>query len=280
MSRYIRFGAGGSIISVRPPQWGYTVDVQLPLTINALAGHNYGSWDDAAAGTYDGRLCKCSFLMNETDANAMQDFFMDPTKGRGATVNLALGTNSGFYPGGPDKTSSGDFSVACVELEPSGMLHRPMKWFDISVTLQVLSMPVTSVPTQRDQGNLQIGTVTGLRYPQDGYGIEILNSCGVAVGMANTISVTDIGTDADRHETKIRLTGNTSKMAALANEFAVTIRNNDFSIITQANNYPYGRAKGGSGTFTSQLISNVLTFTHYGFDQWAMEFRASLKAVA
>ena len=102
----------------------------------------------------------------------------------------------------------------------------------------------------------------------------------IVPGMAGSISTIDRGTDADRYESEVKLTGNTSKMAALANEFVATIRGNDFSIITQASNYPYGRTKGGAGTFTSQLISNILTFTHYGFDQWSMGFKASLRAVA
>ena len=278
MSKTIRFGAQGSIVAIKPPQWGYKVDVQLPLTINPVAGHTYGIRDDGA--TYDGRLCRCSFLLNATDSNSLQDFFMDPAKGRGESVSLSLGTNSGFYPGGPDKGDAGNFTIAGTNLVPSGMLHKPIKWFDMSLDAQILSCPTYSLPPQRSQGNLQIGGVSGLRYPQDGYGVEVGSSCLIVPGMANTVAVVDIGTDADTCETVVRLTGNTANMAALINEFVTNIRGNDFSIITQANNYPYGRLKGGAGTFTSQLISNVLSFTHYGFDQWMVEFRASLRAVA
>lgn len=274
MASTITFSNGAESISINTPQWGYKALIQLPLHYTRRSEPKYGIYDDGVA--YDVRILQlASYLTDATDMGAINGFFNDSTKGRGEDVSMNLGTNSGFYPFGPDKGDAGVFTVRPIAYTQGGQLHRPYKWWDTGISLLMVSAPSYALPAQVDDGPMQIGSITGIRYPQDGFNPPSQYQIKNVVTLDSTAHEVDRKSTADRYETEFTVSGNQTKMAALLNYLVLSARGNDFNIIPGSNTYAYGYDKGASGTYLSQMLNSTLTVTHTHYDNFSLPLKLS-----
>jgi hypothetical protein len=274
MASTITFSYNGNSLSVNTPQYGYESIVSMRLRYAERQDGSIGVFD--SGNTYDRRKCNnISFLLNNASSSSFSTFFKSALKGRGNDLNLNLGTNSGFCPFGPDLGDSGIFVVRCLEYDVGGQLHRPWKWFEPKITLQYISGPTPSytVVDNNKDGNLQLGTVSYIRYPQDGYKVESNYSIVNIVTNNGSVNEIDLGPTADTYTTEINISASKLKMAAIVKYLVTTGRGNNFNIITQANNYPFGIDKSADGTFTVKLLNPDLKIKHSGYDKYYLNLK-------
>jgi len=252
----------------------------MPIAYASRRGEPYGTFD--ASTTYDMRKCLgASFDLTQSAMDDLADLLRDTDKGRGEDLTLQLGTTSGFFPFGPDKGDTGDFTVRVTNFTPGGQRHKPWLYWGPTLDMVMVSNPAYSVSDDMDDGQLQVGTVTGLRYPQAGYRQSIDYAVQNTVTWDSTGHSLDMGANADGYESDCTFSGNTGKMGALVAYLVGTARGNDnVSFVASANNYPFGVDMGGSGSFTVQFLYTAreddrvkLRMNHVSFDQWTLDTR-------
>lgn len=258
----MQFISGSDSITVKNPQYGYTVGLNLSLLVHRY-GQSVSSWDNGSE--FDFRTVEMELLLPDTETVALSDFLRD-ADARTQPFTLRLPANSGFYPAGPDKTDHGDFTVALIEHNQSGMRLRPYKWFSSRLRLMVQSSPSTSIPAAVKQGPFAIGTVSGLRYPS----IQPTAEHGITRSVTLGGSVTNVNTGADEYTTRISQPCNVSKAAALV-DYLQTARGGDISVTAPANYYLFGADNGNSGIYTTRLLNNVIPITHKNFNQFRVD---------
>ena len=255
---------GGVTRSIVPPEYPYTSRVRMDL-------HYFRGFDGAytvydSGGGYDVRTCECTFLFESADRNAFEMFLTGT--GRGQELTLSLGSNSGFYPFGPDKGDSGDFTVRLLKADPTGQLLSPWKMWRIPAVMALVSAPSYALPAEQSDGSVTVGTVSGVRYPQGGYSIREEYGVKTTFTLGSDAYVYDFGTSADTCETEAIFELNQTKAAALLNYLTVTGRGNDISLVAASGQYPFGYLKGDSTTFTTRLLTSEIAMEHVGPDQF------------
>jgi hypothetical protein len=279
---YIRFVYGATMADVKPPRYGYATEVSMPLTYCHRQGQSYGIHD---SGTdYDTRKCigvkfdLPATSLSAVDMNAFTAFFQSIDYGRQNTVQLQLGTNSGFFPFGPDYGDSGTFTVRITRYNPGGQKLRPFKWWAPEIDMQMISSPSYSFTDDMDEGTVQIGTVTGLKYPQTGYDVNVRIAANNLITQGSDAYLIDGGTSADEYENEFTFDGNQGKMAELL-QYMVSARGSDaITYIAPLNNYPFGRSKNANGSFTVQLLHSqmlenqaIIRVVHERFDKFSIQ---------
>lgn len=281
----ITFTNGLNSVAVDAPEFGYECQVRMPLIFSERMNKTVGVFD--AGAIYDNRFCMCRFLLNAADSLAFVTFFNDVTKGRGNDVTLSLGaTASGFFPFGPDLGDIGDFTVRLLTMKPSGQLLEPLRWWRLDATFLLISgpSPAYSLPSSVDYGNIQIGTIQNLRYPEGTFESEAIYSVENIPLSSPGAEVVDLGNAADSHRVAFTLNATQAAMANLVNYLVTTPRDsvnktyNPFNIITQSNQFIYGIQNSGSGTYSSHLLSNVLSIKHNNFDQFDLDLNLRMVA--
>lgn len=268
---------GVNSAAIANPVYGYRSVLSMPISYAPRRGTSYSTFD--ASNTYDIRKCiGLSFDLDATDMDELADLLRDTDKGRGETLTLQLGTTSGFFPFGPDKGDTGNFTVRVTSFMPGGQQHSPWKYWRPTLDLVMVTPPVYSVSDTLDDGPLQIGTVSGLRYPQGGYEVGVTYSVNNLITQDSAGHSLDMGASADEYDSQFTFSGNTGKMGALVAYLVGTARGNDnVTFAAPANNYPFGRDKAANGNFTVQFLYTeiqnnrvVLEMIHDGFDQWSI----------
>lgn len=246
------------------PQYGYTTRITMDKQIQELSSTGYGIWDNGSS--YDVRIFKAVFRLNATLTNTLLDIFNDVDKGRGISVSLVMGTNSGIYPFGPDHGDSGTFGVRLTEIVANGVTEEPWLYFDTELTFVEESNPAYSLPSEVSDGALRIGTITNLRYPER-YP-ESSTDYGFATNTTRdgTNYTVDKTIGMDNHLTTLNMSCNQSKAAALIDHMTGTVRDNNLTIIEQANNYLFGREVGEGNTYTCQWLDTSIVINNPRFD--------------
>lgn len=270
----IIFDDGSNTATVPNPQYGYKSVVKMPITHSERGDGTVGIYD---AGTgYDRRMCsELTFYLTIAQQNSLNALFNDSSKGRGTDVELQLGTGSGFFPFLPDYGDDGNFDVRVINYEQTDRRHQPWGLFRTDLTLQMINSPAFSITDNLDDGNLQIGTVTGVKYPQGGYNPGVVYAIDHTVVMDGTAYDFDYGTTADTYEADFDISGNAGKIGSLINYLlSTTPRNNSyqFSCVFPSGTYPFGRDKG-AGTHTVQCLNKTFEVNHYEFDQFSFPLR-------
>lgn len=275
----ITFDAGsGNSVTVDQPLHGYQARISMPIEYYRRADGTYGSYD--ASSTYDRRKCENAvFEMPAATASACDAFFNNVSYGRGENISLILGASaSGFFPFGPDKGDIGTFTVRILDYRASEQLHDPWLYWRREIDLQYISGPTPgySISDTVDDGSLEIGAVSGIQYPQNGYAASTLYMNKEVVTMNGTSYETDPGTSADEYTSTLLISANKGKAGALVNELIGTVRDNNTTFVAPANNYPFGRDKAANGSFTVQPLTAELVVTHNWYDNfsfpWQMRF--------
>lgn len=249
---------------VTPPEYPYTSTLRLPFEYFRGFDGSYTAFDNGAA--YDTRICECTFLFDATDRNAFETFFTGTPRGQ----TLSLTTVSGFYPFGPDKGDSGTFTARILSAEPTGQLLAPWKHWRVSLTLAMVSAPAYSLPTEISDGSMSLGSVSGVKYPQDGFEVDTSYGLNTIFTQGGDVYTYDFGTSADSYETTMQINGNHTKIAAIVNYLASTSRTNNFTLTAATGQYPFGYAKGDNTSFTVKLLSPELSVQHIGPDEFTL----------
>jgi len=262
----ITFTNGANSVIVTAPQWNYTTSINMVLTHAEKSDSTVGIYDQGVA--YDVRYCKCNFLLNATDMALFIAFFSDSTKGRGEDVTLSV--CKGFFPFGPDKGDQGDFVIRMTSFQQTGQLFRPWKWYEVECLMAMTTAPAYTLPDQIKDGTFQVGTVLGLRPPQDSFASQVSYALNDVITHGGAGHEIDKGTSADGYRTSMLLSGNQTKMAALVKYVAQTARASNFTITSQTGHLPFGKAKG-DGLFTVQMLNKGLTINHLHHDRFQMD---------
>lgn len=273
---------GVTTLELDPPLWGYKTTIKMPLYQSERADGSVGVFD--AGVNYDRRVCECTFQVNFTDAGSIIAFFRDKVLGRGNQVTLTLPAFTPFdgcrwFPFGPDKGDYGVYTVQIVDLKPSGQQIDPFRWWNITMKMLYIDGPEPeySLPAATDYGNIQIGDVSYLRYPESTFQSEALYNIDQRVLMGGSAGVVDNGYDADQWRVTFELSGTRKKFAELLNYLTVVNRNAttklypELNIVTQDYQFIFGRENSGAGAYSALLLNKVLDVTHVNFDLYKMQ---------
>jgi hypothetical protein len=279
----ITFLNGANSITIPLPLYGYTVDISMSFKISVAADGTRTIWDDTAALVPDKRILSgCKFQLSASYQHAFQDFLTDETLGRCENIIMRLGaTPTGFYPFGPDLGDVGDFTCRIIENETAGALFSPWLHFESGLSFTLVTPPSYSLPDIVSEGSFQIGTVTGLRLPQAGFKVERENNFKtVATNTGAPYSIDGL-TASDQYLTSWSQEGNASLAGALISFLKSTSgRGADITIIAPTKYYMKGAENNSGGTYTTKLLSNVLSITHNRFDEFSIPMNVWMKAAA
>ena len=280
MSSTINIRYGSTDVELPTPQWGYTVKIKYPISLTRLDNGFWVKWDNGS--NYDRRYLSCSWLLEKTDAEALVGILRDSAKGRGLMLTIKCGTASGFYPFGPDKGDSGDFQVMVTGSVPDASRGHPGDLFQVSCNfIFVGSYPAYSIPAAQYEGNLTIGTVTNLRYPEGMHTQmvvyrtptnETYNASGYSIDRAAT---------ADNYESTMALDLLQSNMGRLIDYLSgVSGRANNIDVTPPNNAYLFGVENGATATYTCSWLDDELEIVHSNHDQFSTSLSFGLISAA
>lgn len=271
----ITFTNGANSITIPAPRYGYTARIAMSIS---WAGTNPPSaWDAGAA--YDERNCSgFGTWLSRSDAAAFGAYLAANGSGRCEDQTMSLGVSSGFFPFGPDKGDSGDFTVRFVPASSiKGITDKPFLRFDTELAMIMVAAPAYTLPALRPQGHLQIGTVTGLRWPRFNPIVNRAISQVLAHG-GNPFDL-DYGTSSDSYTCEFNQQMNGPNAANLLAFLTSTSgRGHDITVTAPANHYLFGADNGGNGSYTALQTSTVLEITHDGYDQFSLPLEFYMKA--
>lgn len=287
----ITFTYGAESVEVPNPQYGYDTEIVMPITYNLLADGTYGHFD--AGATYDARICRnLRFLFNVTYMALFAEFFKNALKGRGNQITMSLGeTPSGFFPFGPDKGDTGDFVIDVISYDPGSQLQTPYKYWSPIINIACTTYPTYTYTDDKAQGQIVIGSITGIKYPQYGYSATSEYQISNTVLHGGTAQFVDAGLYQDTRGSSFTVSANQGKMAAIVAECIGTIRGANNLFQCPADNYPFGpdvvsnlwSATASGGKYDVKYLyskvneNNVsLVVTHDRFDQFSTRMNMML----
>lgn len=259
-----------STFDIKPPLWGYIVNVLLPLKYSICQSGSVHIFD--AGSAYDRRVLECTFLMNATDYDNFSDFFVDGQHGRGEDVTMSLPTVGGFFPFGADKGDSGNFTVRLLSMKEHPQLLDALRWWKVNCRFLLVSAPAYSLPSVTEYGNLTIGNVSTFRYPQSGFSSSVNFKIDNAETNGPSASEVDSGVFSDNQTVEFDLTATESAVANLANYLVTTPRSavnklyDTFQITTRSNDFAFGYEGGSNDTYDVHLMDGGFMIEHVQHD--------------
>ena len=282
----ITLSANGTSVTIDPPEIGYDCEIIMPLTFFLRGDTTYGIYDYGQGGmSFDKRVSQFSFIVNATDAGTLNGFFRNPAQGRGEIVTLALGTSAtGFCPWGADLGDKGSWTFAGLDYPPQAQLPNPYGYWRAKLKAAMVSAPGYSLPSQIDQvpsgKGIALASVTALLYPPSGFELSAEYGILNILDMGNAPRAVDLGNYADTWNGRVVVNCNQSKCAALLYAMTNTVRANSFSLVCNTGDYPFGRDKPDSGTFTVQLAAPTIKVVAVDRNQYTVEMNLNFLGVA
>lgn len=272
-SSNITFTYGSNNCTIATPQYGYSTDISMAFSVTRAQDGTYTSWDNGSS--YDNRIFKMGkWLLNSTDMSSLSSFIDSVNDARGNDITLNLGsTPSGFFPFGPDLGDKGSFTIRILSESQSGSLYEPWLYFSDELSFLLEASPAYTIPTSKSMGTLQIGTVSNLPCPQTEINVNKRLAITTQINNASQAFAIDLGTAGDQYEANFDLECNQSLAGALLQYITGTGRGNDISVVTPSNYYMFGIDKGSSATYTTRLITNVITVEHRIFDRFKIPLK-------
>lgn len=232
---------------------GFESVIDLPFTNEVLSDGNVEIWDDGA--DYDKYSCRFTAVLTEASYNSLiavynasrdSDFTLTPNA-----------TGGGFCPFTPAYGDEGVFTFKIKSLTQSGTLDEERyQWFRVAFEIiNSGSLPSYTPQVGNNEGNLQIGTIGGLRYPIGGYQPSVEFVVGGVSTSKTSAYVQDWQTKAIKTKFKLRLLHD--KMSLLIKHL-LSERTNQISILVPSGHFPYGADRGDNASFVSRLISQRL----------------------
>lgn len=266
--------ANSNQIEISVPIFGYKSEILFPFDIQEDSNTQYHIFDNGSS--YDIRKFSCELLLTATEMNTLNDFISGSgvTKGRAQELTMRMNDTSGLFPFAPDKGDEGNFTTA-IEIENTGMVLSPYKYFKCNLNvINTGAWPSYSLPSEFTEGQLTIGTITGNRFPPDGFKASNSYGYNITVEQDSSVQFIDKGSGADKYITEFTMISNESKTAKVIEYLTGTARAGAFNITTQSGYYPFGRDKG-DGTFSVRLIRDVIVIEHIGHEQFSYNLSLS-----
>jgi len=261
--------ASATTITISTPEFGYDVNVQLSTYIERQSDNSYKIWDDLVANDF--RTLTATWVLDSTDTNSLLELFRDKAQGRGE--NLELVPDLGFFPAGPDKGDAGTFNVRMLTLNQRPVEMQPVLHFINEITFSFNgSFPSYTIPAQVTEGGLTIGTISGLRFPQNGNNVNIGYAVNTQLAQDGTPYTIDISSIADFFETTFPMILQETNMAKLVEHLQTTVRGGTLNITPPANSFIFGRTGGGTATYLCTFIQSTIGLTHVTHDRWIGDF--------
>jgi hypothetical protein len=266
-------------LEIALPNRGYRTLITLPFDIQPLDDGFWGRFDHGnGTDDQDIRQCVCDFVLTASEMGAIEDSVWSDADARGRQLTIEMGAGSAFYPFGPDKGPTGPFTVDGV-FESRGIGQSPYKFFQVHAVFTATGNWLAySLPSEVPQGSLQIGTVTGLRFPPSWFAPITKHAVSSTLTGGTAVQYRNRGTGGDRYSTSFEMSCNESKAAALIAYLTGTARALDFSIVTGNNSYPFDINNGASGTFTVCLIDEVIEIRHDRHNEFKFGLKLGLAA--
>lgn len=255
-------------IEIDPPEFGYRTELRRALDV---AESDVGTELMDNGSENDTRVCKVPRFLFDTHiagAATRAQWIID-NQGEELTLDLGL-THTGFFPFGPDYGDVGEFTIVITAKKFTGVLQAPYLHFGLQLDM-VLQGTHANVPiTEIDEGNLQIGDIMGLMYPQENIDNPYEYGIKSQIGAAGYTEHSN--NDYNIHVSDFILRCNTSKAAAIAQFFTLYARWEVFNIITDTNFYLFGIVRG-DGTYSVKQIEPVITIEHVNHEHFNIALR-------
>lgn len=266
---YIKLTAGVDYCILPMPQWGYSTDINMSISItetNSAFKHR----DNAS--TYDYRTCKIPVIfLDAILAKEFSDFIRSKSAGRDNTITMDIVGNSGFYPFGADKASAGQFTVNILDYNLSDKLYAPYEHFKLSLELKLITAPSASAITEISQGPMTMAGIAGLMLPQES--VSNKNDYGVKVTQSLSGAYGSVDSKFEKFTIEFLMKCNTGKCSALLNALVTTVRANTFTIDAGDNVYLFGIENNKSGAHQCKMIQNKITVTHDDYNQFSFNLK-------
>ncbi len=262
--------SSGTQYTISNPLWGYKVSVNMPLNISRVSGGPPLIWDNTNA--FDFRTLEATWLLSAAMTTLLVNIAKDAGKGRDANVDIILTSGCGFYPFGPDKGDAGTFRARIISVEPEATIGHPQDYFKTTVRFRFNgSYPAYSY-SQFTEGALQIGSVTGLRWPDDYHKQGIKYDVVVNETMDGTAYANDRTSAADTYETDLSLVLNQGNMAALVAQM-ISTRGADINVIPPANTYLFGIENASTATYVCKSLKPQIEIVHNGVNNFSTDLQ-------
>jgi hypothetical protein len=260
-------------VEINYPEWnGYVPKIHLAIEpVETASG--WDTWDNLISNDY--RTCSIArSVLTETEAKNFDDFIIAH---RGLTLNMAIGTNSNFFPFMPDKGDTGTFTVKIVERK-FGQFDQ-FKQFSKAWDILMVTAPSYTPPDSTHQADFQIGTVDGLLYPQTGIESKRIYGEMNGISYGGDMYSTDIRRNI--HETSFTQRCNEGLAAELVTFLAgATGRNQDITIVAPDDYYLFDVAQGASGTYTCKLIQKIIECRQLDYEEFEIPLSFWMKSAA
>jgi hypothetical protein len=270
---------GTDTLTLGNPYPGVKTTVELGLNMVFLSNGRVKSFDT----TETIRTTKFRVLLTESEASDFVDYFENSGDGRGTTLELQLGgSNTGFFPFGPDLGDVGTFDVVFYPPKETGIQRDPWLRFFADCEMILDTAPSYSLPSRSgyDQGSWSIGTITGLMEPQEPFKISPERALMVSPSRDGSPIVLNVGSGSDSYMSTFRLDANGPNAAAVINYLVETARGGAFSVGNADNIYPFGPHVDENDTVTAKLASPILDITHQNYDQFFLDIKMVLESVS
>jgi hypothetical protein len=276
----ITFSYDSTDIDVDYPEYGYESIVTMSIASQRAKNRSYTFFD--RTNSYDSRKCKLSFLLTESESQLFIPFWEGTStddNGRIETITMALDSTSGFFPFGPDKGDTGNFTVKMLSYQHN--YDHSIKKYRHSIEIVMVTAPAYELPDEIAQGALTICGISGLLMAQDNYGIEQRYNYSKIQNNDGAVKTIDGPNSSDSYETQYIQPCNQSKAAALVDAL-VTNRDSDITVAaTNAHMFGYQ----SSDSYTVNLIGsdnkNIdISIIHTDYDQFEINLRFYLKSVS
>lgn len=272
----ITLSNGISEVEIPTPTFGYKVDIHMAMSIARAPDGTLKIWDNGLQ--YDYRTCTAKWILKADEMQALHEMLTDQNIGRCEDLELRLGEKSGFFVFGPDKGCSNTFVIRELEIERTGRLIKPFNRYELTMKLLMRSAPIYTIASGRRQGNLTVGTVTGLPFPRDikpsfntGWQTDLSNA-GIPYSLDQGISVSNWSTE-------FNLEGSACNIGKLVNYLVNSARSSDIPIIAPLNSYIFGAENNSHGTYIVALMDSIIAVEHVAFNRFKITLKVALKSV-
>jgi hypothetical protein len=263
---------GTNTITIDPPQFGYASTISLPFTVSELDNGHFQVWDDGLGfQTYDIRYCDCAVFVAQSMMNSLLDILEATSKGRSKQLTIGLGsTATGFFPFGPDKGDKGDFIVTLVSMNQKASIGHPEDYFPLDVRLACTgAYPVYVLPSQIDDGSLQIGTIQKLRFPQSMHEQDFNYRTNEHITQGADAFTNSRGEGSDKYVINLALDEFQPNMAALINHIVGTVRANTVRITPPSNSWLSGALYSDS-YIDAKMITKDIKIIHRKYNDFGV----------
>jgi len=261
-----------------PPNYGYTVALNMALLMSQRADGSIGAYDQGT--TYDYRTVSFDWQLDATDMRSLHNIFRTAAQSRGKSISFTLPTGSGVYPAGPDRGDAGTFQLRLVNtVNHEGTKNGPWQYFTTQTPFLVESYPDYTVPAVDAEGPLRIGTVDTLRFPPEFADPTYIYAIDTAITRGGIGYNVDRWTTADVYNTSMRLVLNNANAGQLVKYLVETARGTTFRVYPVNGGWLFGvdYTPASYSYYNCKLTSPKIEMTNTMHNRWEIELDVRLK---